>query len=760
MKIAALVSGGVDSSVVVHLLKEQGYDPTIFYIKIGMDDDSFDCPAEEDIEITRWVAKKYGCKLEIVSLQQEYWDQVVAYTIDSVKRGYTPNPDVMCNKLIKFGSFEEKYGKEKVCRVINFSYITPKVAVKDVGDVLNIPYKIREEVSKMFPSSDFYTDYESNKVKINRYIESNPGYQEWFEIAGKISGRIRQTSIHACALGIVDSKVTEYMPMQKGENGEQVIQVDMKNLEKLGIVKMDILGIKTLDVVRNTLLMIGKDMDYLDINNDEFLNNQKAYDILASGNTDGLFQVESYGMKELFKQINARNIDEVSAGISLYRPDAMSSLQNYIEYKNGTKKPSYIHPDMEPILSPQYHCMIYQEQLLDIVRKFGGRSYGGADLFRKAIGKKIIELVKEEAKKLKGEIVENGYKEDIAEIISSDMAELGGYLFNKSHGVGYATLVYKTAFLKANHPVEYMTALLNSEIGNFEAMSKYIVNCKQMDIEVSPPNINRSEKHFTCKDGKILFGLNMIKGVGDSATDTIFKERPFSGYDDFLDKCLNGEKKVDKTAMVALIKAGAIGKNKSKLLQQYCDYTFESREFSPLKTLGSTKVSELESKYGITTKDKEERMRLFNIEKEKEFNINQKIRLDKHRNEFVEKYMQTPDKWEFDTLSIYLTQNPFEKALEFITQYDNIEDGDNTTTIGTVVSITKKKGKAGQYAFMEFYNGLKNIELIFWTGVYAKYMDKIKKGTDLAVIGTKDGDKVTVHSCKPYISWVKEKRLA
>ena len=321
---------------------------------------------------------------------------------------------------------ESVYGKQQVSRVINFSYITPKVSIKDVGDVLDIPYKTRDEISKLFPSDDFDEDYNNNKARLEKMIQQNPEYQKWFEVARAISGKIRQTSIHACAVGIVNSKITNYMPIHLGENGEKIIQVDKKVLEKIGIVKMDILGLKTLKVVGETLKLIGKDSSYLDINDEEFVKDDKAYDIIASGNTEGVFQIESYGMKELFKRINCRSILEISDGISLYRPDAMGVLEEYILVKQGKANPTYLHDDMIPIFERTQGQMVYQEQLLNVVRKFGNRSYGDADLFRKGIGQKNKELVEQESRKLKDEIIANGYPKDIAEKLSDLMASKGG----------------------------------------------------------------------------------------------------------------------------------------------------------------------------------------------------------------------------------------------------------------------------------------------------------------------------------------------
>lgn len=651
---------------------------------------------------------------------------------------------------------EEKYGSDKVCRVLNFSYITPKVAIKDVGDLFGYPYKIREEVSKLFESKNFDKDYNENIDKMNKYLEENPEYEEWFDVARNISGKIRQASTHACAVGILNESVTNVMPLQYDEKGQKIIQCDMKIVEMLGVVKFDILGVKTLKVVYDTLELIGKDISYLDLDDEEFLSNDKAYKIISDGNTDGLFQIESYGMTELFQKIDARNINELSDGISLYRPDAMSYIPNYLMVKKEEKEAEYIHEDMKPILSETYGALIYQEQVLNIIRKFGGRTYGGADIVRRGLGKKIKEIVHAEAEKLKDEITKTGYSQEVSEYITNYLLEAGNYSFNKSHGVGYATLVYKTAYLKANHTIEYMCSLLNSELGDFANINKYIVNCKQMGISVTPPDINLSDRYFTIRDGKILFGLEMIKGIGDSTVSSILEERvkgQFTSDEDFISRV-----NVGKSTMIALIKSGCFGKDKMSILKRYFGKTYQKRTFIPLKTTSGYTIKKLEEELNIITKNKEERLRLFNIFKEKEFIIKEKERLERERKSFFEKYMQGKDKWEFNTLSLYLTYNPLEEGLRRIRPFEQYENGDKVTAIGTIIKIEKKKGKNGQFAFIDFYDGNKNIELVFWNYSWSKYMDKLKNGMDIAVIGVKEENKIIVSKAKPYASWLKEKK--
>lgn len=278
----------------------------------------------------------------------------------------------------------KKYGEDRVCQVINFSYITPVVAIKDVGRILGIPYKICDKISKKFTYPTFEECVENNPTLYEEYAD----YKELFDIAGKISGRVRQTSVHAGGVGIVDTKITDYMAMKLGSKGEHVIQVDKKIIEEIGIIKFDCLGLAdTLNTIKECVEYAHIDPYEIDINNPEFLANKDMYKLLCSADTNGVFQVESQGMKDLIQRLQPSSLEDVSAVLALYRPDSMGALEEYIDCKHGRKKVHYIHPDMEPILKDTYGCIIYQEEVMEIVRKFGGRTYGGADKFRKAIGK-------------------------------------------------------------------------------------------------------------------------------------------------------------------------------------------------------------------------------------------------------------------------------------------------------------------------------------------------------------------------------------
>ena len=320
----------------------------------------------------------------------------------------------------------DKYGEERVCQIINYSYITPTVAITDVGKILGFPYNQMQKLSQKFTFDKWDDCMKANP----NLLADNPQYADLFDIAKHLSGRVKTVSIHAGGVGIVDTTINDYMPMKIGTKGEHVIQVDKHYVEDIGIVKFDLLGVATLNLVKE----IKDDLhlnpwDY-DINNPEFENDRPTYELLASGKTNGVFQVESAGMKDLLIRLKPKleqlDFEVISVILALYRPDSMGALDEYVEMATGGSRPPSIHPDMDEILKDTNYCMIYQEQLLDIVKKFGGRTYGQADLFRKAIGKKLPELVKQESEKLRGEIMTNGYSKDIANTIADELASKGG----------------------------------------------------------------------------------------------------------------------------------------------------------------------------------------------------------------------------------------------------------------------------------------------------------------------------------------------
>lgn len=654
----------------------------------------------------------------------------------------------------------ERYGEDRVCQIINFSFITPVVALKDVGKVLGFPYKEMDKLSKGFVYPTFEECLANNKEAAD-----NPKYKELFDIAGHLSGRVKTTSIHAGGVGIVDGKVTDFMPMKLGPENEHVIQVDKRIVEEIGIIKYDILGVASLGLVQETQNDAGINDWEIDINNHDFEFDTASYELLSSAMTNGVFQVESAGMKDLLLRLQPSDLSQISAVLALYRPDSMGALEEYIECSKHPEKVTYIHPDMEPILKETFGCMIYQEQLLDIVRKFGGRSYGGADLFRKAIGKKNIELVKQESAKLYQEIIDNGYSEELARQISDDLSTKGGYLFNKSHSYSYAVLCLQTAYLKCHYSKYFFNSLFNMNKNKPGMINKHILDAKQFGVEVLPPNINKSKMNFSVADDKILFGYSAITGIGETLAEAIIRERDLNGkftsFENFIERA-----QPTKSQIINLVKSGAIPtKNKKKFLIKYLSSQYQKSEYKPVSTLPAKMRLLLEwdidtDQYKIGKKvDKERVLEIYNAKKQAKFEEEQKVKYQAYIDECNEKYLKDEAFWEFETLQIFVSdENPFAKAYEILDDFTSFNNGDKCVIVGIISKIQKKKTKAGsQFAFANIYSGDGLIEVVLWPDALQKFQNLIVKGQQVAILGKKEGeDKMIADKLKSYDQWISD----
>lgn len=657
----------------------------------------------------------------------------------------------------------DKYGEDRVCQIINYSYITPTVAITDVGKILGFPYNQMQKLSQKF-TFDKWDDC----IKVNpTLINDNPQYADLFDIASHLSGRVKTVSIHAGGVGIVDTSINDYMPMKIGTKGEHVIQVDKHYIEGIGIVKFDLLGVATLNIVKEIKDDLHLDPWLYDINNHEFETDIDSYKLLGSGKTNGVFQVESAGMKDLMVRLQPKNINDVAAVVSLYRPDSMGALEEYVDIAISGKTPEYIHPDMIPILKDTNGCLLYQEQLLDIVKKFGGRTYGKADLFRRGISKKDKDLVKRESEKLRDEIVQNGYSNKLANQIADDMSAKGGYIFNKSHGYSYAVLCFETAWFKAHYPTYFFKALFNQNKDKAGAINKYILDARYFNVEVSPPNINLSGMNFTVHDDKVLFGLSAISGIGESLSAQIIEERDkngkFKSFEDLISRI-----PLSKSAVMALIKSGAIQcKNKKKKLISYLKSQYQALRFSKVQSLPTYKKLEEEwhvdlSKYEIpsTSKrvkyDKEKLLEEYNRLKEEDFNQKQEIKYQKYIEE-NNKYLEDEQFWEFQTLQVFINDNPFDAAYTFLVPFEDVENGDKCTIVGIIAKVQKKKDKNGkQFAYINIYSSFGLVEGIVWHSTLKEFEDLIKKGQQVAILCKKDSEeKVIVEKIKPYSEWIK-----
>jgi DNA polymerase-3 subunit alpha len=660
----------------------------------------------------------------------------------------------------------DKYGEERVCQIINYSYITPTVAITDVGKILGFPYNQMQKLSQKFTFDKWDDCMKANP----NLLADNPQYADLFDIAKHLSGRVKTVSIHAGGVGIVDTTINDYMPMKIGTKGEHVIQVDKHYVEDIGIVKFDLLGVATLNLVKEIKDDLHLDPWDYDINNPEFENDRPTYELLASGKTNGVFQVESAGMKDLLIRLKPKleqlDFEVISVILALYRPDSMGALDEYVEMATGGSRPPSIHPDMDEILKDTNYCMIYQEQLLDIVKKFGGRTYGGADLFRKAIGKKIVELVQKESEILRGEIVANGYSKEIADKIADELASKGGYLFNKSHSFSYAVLCFETAWFKAHYPTYFFKALFNQNKDKAGAINKYILDARYFNVDIMPPNINHSGMNFTVDKDKVLFGLSAIGGIGESLSKQIIEERENNGiyksFDDLIQRLSLG-----KASVIALIKSGAIPcKNKREKLISYLKSEYQPLKFSEVQSLPTYK--KLEEDWNINLKkyvipssgkrivyDKEALLTEYNRLKKIQFEENQKVRFKKYIDD-NKKYLEDEQFWEFQTLQVFINDNPFDAAYTFLTPFEDVSDGEKCTLVGIIAKVQKKKDKNGkQFAYINIYSSFGLVEGIVWHSQLKEYEDLVKKGQQVAILCKKDSEeKVIVEKLKPYSKWL------
>ena len=637
------------------------------------------------------------------------------------------------------------------------------MAIKDVGRVLGVPYKITTKIASKFNFDTFEECMENNKDLVEEFSGE---YSELFRVAARISNRVRNVSMHAGGVCIFDKGVNEYMGMKLGSNDEHVIQVDKKIIEELGGVKFDILGVKTLALVQEAMEIVGLTSEQLSINNPEFANDEKMYEVLRQAKTNGVFQTESGGMKDLLLRLQPSSLEDVSAVLALYRPDSMPLLEDFIHNKHHPEDQTYLHPDMEEILSPTYGCMIYQEELMDIVRKFGGRSYGGADKFRKGIGKKDKELVKSESAKLHGEIVDNGYPEAVAKAISDDLSAKGGYLFNHSHSALYSILTLKTAYLKAHHPTAFFCALFNQNRADYGALNKYLIDSQDFKVTTLRPHINKSQRYFSVADDKIRFGLEAIHGIGSKVVDAILSERENGMYTSLED--LLSRVSLSTANVVALIKAGAIPcKDKRTAMLDYAKSLYTRREYKPVSTYGTAAsllndwdINVNDYKVGRKT-DKEAVLAIYNRKRKIRHDIEQEEKEKAHLDSFMETYMADEEYWEFEALSVFLTDNPFVEAYKHINvSFDETEEGGHCVIVGIISGIQKKKDKnKNKYAFINLnaLNGL--FEVTCWSNQYKKYEELIKRGSKIAVLVKKNADKAVVEDIKPYEKWLEDRKI-
>jgi DNA polymerase-3 subunit alpha len=457
----------------------------------------------------------------------------------------------------------DKYGSDNVCQIITFGRMLAKNVIRNVGRVLGMPYSEVDHLAKLIPDELKITLESAYKKEplLKEAVDNDPQVGRLWRLALRLEGTISNCGTHAAGVVICDKPITDYVALYQAKGTEAIsTQVEMKYVEEVGLLKMDFLGLRTLTVVHETVRLVKEATGvFIDIDNIE-CDDENAYNLLRSGKTTGVFQLESPGMRGLSKKIGLESLEEVCALVALYRPGPMQFIDAYVKGKNAPDKVVYDHPLLEPILSETYGITVYQEQVMQIVQALAGFSLGQADILRRAMGKKKVELMAEQrAKFVKGCKDANDIDEKLADELFDKIETFAGYGFNKSHSMAYAFVAYQTAFLKANYPAEFMAALLTSESGNLDKVAIYVDECSRVGIEVLPPDINMSAKNFAVEDGRINFGLSAIKNVGEKPIEDIVLERKENGaFTDIHDFCSRlASRQVNRRLIESLNKAGA-----------------------------------------------------------------------------------------------------------------------------------------------------------------------------------------------------------
>lgn len=463
-----------------------------------------------------------------------------------------------------------KYGNDHVSQIITFGTMSARMVIRDVSRVLDVPYTQADTLAKMIPNELHITikkALEQNK-ELSQMYETDEIVKKVLDIAMGLEGMPRQASTHACGIVITKDPVDTYVPLYVRDD-QISTQYIMTTLEELGLLKMDFLGLRTLTVIQDTIDLVKQNYG-IDIEFDKDMSDQKVYKLWQEGKSSGIFQFESQGMTNFMKELKPDCLEDLIAGVSLYRPGPMDQIPRYVKGKLNPGHNEYTHPRLEPILNVTYGCMVYQEQVMQIVRDLAGYSLGRADLVRRAMGKKKLDIMaKEREIFIHGQLdesgnilvpgcIRNGIDEKSANKIFDEMAEFAKYAFNKSHAACYAVIAYRTAYLKAYYPAEFMAATLNSFLGNLDKIPQYIDECKMLGIEILKPEINKSSTKFTVEDGKIRFGLGSIKNVGTIPVNNIVRERcengPYKSFTDFCERI--SDESVNKKCIESLIKAG------------------------------------------------------------------------------------------------------------------------------------------------------------------------------------------------------------
>ncbi len=660
----------------------------------------------------------------------------------------------------------EKYGKDRVVQIVTFGTMAARAVIKDVGRVLDLPYATVDSIAKMVPREIGITIHKAieGNAELKNLYENDETVKNLIDKALRLEGLPRHASMHAAGVVISKTSVDEYVPLSRGSDGSIVTQFVMTTLEELGLLKMDFLGLRTLTVIKNAADMAKKRNPDFDIEKIDY-DDRRVYELIGSGKTEGIFQLESGGMKNFMKELKPQNIEDVIAGISLYRPGPMDFIPKYIKGKNDKGSIVYDCPQLEEILRPTYGCIVYQEQVMQIVRELAGYSWGRSDLVRRAMSKKKAYVMEQErqnfiygneAEGVAG-CIRNGIDEKTAGKIYDEMIDFAKYAFNKSHAACYAVVAYQTAYLKAHYPVEFMAALMTSVIDNTSKVSEYILNCRQMGIAILPPDVNKGGYAFGVDEGGIRYGLSAIKSLGRPTIEALVSERekngPFKGLEDFIQRMF-GE--INKRTVESLIKAGAFdsfGANRRQMLLMYA---------TVMDNVARTRKDSMAGQ-----------MSLFDILSSEQDKADFQLKMPQVA-EFSKEEILTFEK---EVLGIYVSGHPLDEYLKFmerhitadtskfelqeddlneaVTNTDNtgysvdgsitaaksgagdlVCDGDKVTVGGIIVGKTVKSTKSGQMmAFVTLEDLVGTVEVIVFPKDYMRFKPVLEADNKIFVTG-------------------------
>ena len=635
-----------------------------------------------------------------------------------------------------------KYGKDHVAQIVTFGTLKAKGVIRDVGRVLDMPYAQCDSIAKMIPN-DLHMTLElalKQNKELKALYDSDSEVKYLIDMSMRLEGLPRHASMHAAGVVICGKPVDEYVPLSRAADGSITTQYIMTTLEELGLLKMDFLGLRNLTVIQNTQRYIKKNRGIdLDLNKIDYAD-KKVLDYIGTGNTEGIFQLESGGMKNFMKELKPQSLEDIIAGISLYRPGPMDFIPKYIEGKNNLDSVTYDCPQLEPILEPTYGCIVYQEQVMQIVRDLAGYTLGRSDLLRRAMSKKKADVMAKERQKfvygdeaegVKG-CINNGISEEIANRIYDEMTDFAKYAFNKSHAAAYAVVAYQTAYLKYYYTAEFMAAMLTSVMDWTGKVAEYVYSCRSMGIEILPPDINEGESGFSAGDNCIRYGLTAIKNVGKAIIDNIVAEREAHGkykdLEDFITRTAGLG--VNKRAIENFIKAGAfdsLGATRKQMMMVYVQImdgvNQEKKDaMAGQVTLFDFADDEAKETYKVQMPDVGE------------YDTDQKLEFEK---EVIGIYasghplQDQEDKWRRVITNMTIDFAEPEEGEE-----SKVEDKSHVTVGGIVSTVTRKFTKTGaQMAFITLEDLVGTIEVIVFPRQFDSNRHLIVEGKKIFIDG-------------------------